>query len=206
MWSKIFSKFKCNNAHAHSFGRKTLSVSNAYPFHITCFFCLNFFLPILWWIGAKFYVLFACHSLYVFIHCELIHNIPYWTDVGLARKLSPTVQRWQSIFVYTVAKSHTSASCVCSGNQDFQFVYFICVYCAQIMLLLGILFFLLSSNFPLCHSKKKEKKQNTHAYDSMKCGCLQRMKIKLTIASSWTLLMILCDLSRYKGKKKTPKC
>lgn len=27
LWSQIFTKFKCNNAHAHSFGRKTLSVS-----------------------------------------------------------------------------------------------------------------------------------------------------------------------------------
>lgn len=76
--------------------------------------------------SSLFHIFFTWHSLFGYsIIVNQIRNFSrffysiffsFRTDVGLARKLSPTVRRWQSIFVYTVARNHTSANCVYYGN------------------------------------------------------------------------------------------
>lgn len=87
MRSKIFTKFKCNNAHAYAFRRKTLPVS------VFIFISSSY----IFWPHSKSFIIVR-------------------TDAEHAKKLSPTAQRSQSISEFTAAKSHISANCAYSGK------------------------------------------------------------------------------------------
>lgn len=95
MRSKIFTKFKCYNAHAHAFWRETLPVG-------VFIFTNSKFLP--------------ATQLYTFRIIKYIVS----TDAEHAKKLSPTAQRSQSISEFTAAKSHISANCACSGEFHYN--------------------------------------------------------------------------------------